>query len=277
MTDYLEAARDRLGGLHDHLSRREVALAADDLDAILSAILDHLEEQQTDASIKHGLADVAAGRTEYLGRFADDEPDPLDESNHADRLDVDGGRWVWCDGCDGFRRVEYHSLCRPGAGWPAAELDGDYGPLTFASRPAEPPATAPQPDEAHGDTPDPARPAETHTAPEAYDVRLMTERPYKPQPWRLTEYYPEAYARFMDVLNVGVLPDWNDHDRHEAEFLADLAAHDAELREQIAAEIETDPKSTFLAGRAETSLTSHELAICVGMRRAARVARGEKP
>ena len=56
-----------------------------------------------------------------------------------------------------------------------------------------------------------------------------------------------------------------------------LAAHDAELREQIAAEIEADPKSTFLAGRAETSLTSHELAIWSGMRRAARVARGEKP
>ena len=55
-----------------------------------------------------------------------------------------------------------------------------------------------------------------------------------------------------------------------------LAAHDAELREQIAAEIEADPKSTFLAGRGETSLTSHELAIWSG-RRAARVARGEKP
>ena len=56
-----------------------------------------------------------------------------------------------------------------------------------------------------------------------------------------------------------------------------LAAHDAELREQIAAEIEADPKGTFLAGRAETSLTSHELAIWSGMRRAARIARGEKP
>ena len=29
----------------------------------------------------------------------------------------------------------------------------------------------------------------------------MTEHPYKPQPWRLTEYYPEAYARFMDALD----------------------------------------------------------------------------
>ena len=107
----------------------------------------------------------------------------------------------------------------------------------------------------------------------------MSEHPYKPQPWRLTGYYPEAYARFMDILNDGIILDWNDddHDRHEAEFLADLAAHDAELREQIATEIEADPKSTFLAGRAETSLTSHELAIWSGMRRAARVARGEQP
>ena len=56
-----------------------------------------------------------------------------------------------------------------------------------------------------------------------------------------------------------------------------LAAHDAKLREQIAAEIVGEAKSTFLAGRAETSLTSHELAIWSGMRRAARVARGEKP
>ena len=100
----------------------------------------------------------------------------------------------------------------------------------------------------------------------------MTEHPYKPQPWRLTEYYPEAYARFMDTLNVGIILDWNDddHDRHEAEFLADLAAHDAELREQIAAEIET----------ASTDDVAWEVSVeafDAGMRYAARVARGEKP
>ena len=61
MTDHLEAARGRLGGLHDHLSRREAALAADDLHAILSAILDHLQQSSP-------------------------EPGPLDESNHADPL-----------------------------------------------------------------------------------------------------------------------------------------------------------------------------------------------
>ena len=71
----------------------------------------------------------------------------------------------------------------------------------------------------------------------------MTEHPYRPQPWRLTEFYPEAYARFMDILNDGIILDWNDddHDRHEAEFLADLAAHDTELREQIAADLFLSP------------------------------------
>ena len=106
MTDHLEAARDRLGGLHDHLSRREVALAADDLHAILSAILDHLEAQQTVA-------------------------DPLDESNHDDRIDRYGERWVWCDGCNGFRPY-FHGMHESGCGFTAAGLDEHYGPLTFA-------------------------------------------------------------------------------------------------------------------------------------------------
>ena len=34
-------------------------------------------------------------------------------------------------------------------GFAAIEIDGAYGPLTFASRPADTPATAPQPDEAY--------------------------------------------------------------------------------------------------------------------------------
>lgn len=165
MTDHLEAARNRLSGLYDHLSRREVALAADDLDAILSAILDHLEAQQTDASIRRGLDDAAQALldasdalvmghkpdgvstwqwlrdradelgiitlplTEQLGRFADDpEPDLLDESNHADRIDRYGDQWVWCDGCGGFMYI--HGMHMPG--WTAAEIDKGYGPLTFA-------------------------------------------------------------------------------------------------------------------------------------------------
>ena len=102
MTDHLEAARDRLGGLHDHLSRREVALAADDLHAILSAILDHLEA------------------------------DPLDEDNHDDRIDRYGERWIWCDECDGFTMD--HAVHESSYGWPAVEIDECCGPLTFATR-----------------------------------------------------------------------------------------------------------------------------------------------
>ena len=109
MTDYLEAARDRLGGLHDHLSGRKGALAADDLHAILSAILDHLEAQQT--------------------------PDPLDEDNHADRIDCVGDRWVWCDdGCGGFRLGVNHGTHDFGYGWRAYWVNELCGPLTFAPR-----------------------------------------------------------------------------------------------------------------------------------------------
>jgi uncharacterized small protein (DUF1192 family) len=62
-----------------------------------------------------------------------DEPDPLDESNHADRIDRDRDRWFWCDGCEGFR-MGIHGMRRPG--WTAAEIDAEYGPLKFARRPA---------------------------------------------------------------------------------------------------------------------------------------------
>lgn len=77
----------------------------------------------------------------------------------------------------------------------------------------------------------------------------MSEHPYKPQPWRLTEYYPEAYARFMDILNDGIIPDWNDddHDRHEAEFLADLAAHDAELVDALVDAIRAELRAQIAA------------------------------
>ena len=110
VTDHLEAARDRLGGLHDHLSRREVALAADDLHAILSAILNHLEAQQTEP-----------------------EPDPLDESNHTDRIDRRGLLWIWCNECDGLR-IDGHDAHKSGIGWSAFWIDKVRGPLTFAPR-----------------------------------------------------------------------------------------------------------------------------------------------
>lgn len=54
---------------------------------------------------------------------------------------------------------------------------------------------------------------------------------YTPQPQRFGDYYPESYARFQDVLSDGIVPDWDDedHDRNEAQFRADLAAHDAQV------------------------------------------------
>ena len=79
---------------------------------------------------------------------------PRCNANHADRYDRHADLWVWCDECDGFR-VSHKG---PSYGWTAAEIDERYGPLTFAPRPAEPPATAPQPAQAHGDADEPDRP-----------------------------------------------------------------------------------------------------------------------
>ena len=143
------------------------------LTATCAHILDHLEAQRVDpqqlaASIRRGLDDAAAGRTEYLGRFTDDEPEPGHgprpagccgtcppilgggydctcadnprcEANHTDRIDRYGNRWVWCDGCDGLRMDGHEAH---GYGWSAVELDEACGPLTFAPRPADMPTTA---------------------------------------------------------------------------------------------------------------------------------------
>ena len=160
MTDHLIEARA-------DLDRLEACNHGSWLASAVAHILDHLEEQQIDpqqlaASIRRGLDDVAAGRTEHLGRFADDEPDPLDEDNHTDRIDRDGYRWVWCVGCDGLR-IDGHEAHKSSYGRSAYGVNEDYGPLTFAQRPASAPTACPQSEQAHGDAPDPARPAETHT------------------------------------------------------------------------------------------------------------------
>ena len=197
MTDHLTAARAAIHAEHGW-SMAAPASSLADMASAVAHILDHLEAAQTpdvdwkavagsaDAVIRAGLAEMGHGpegdpvlavrelmqaQTVSFAQYAVAAV-ALDEDNHADRYDRDGDRWVWCDGCDGFRRVECHNLCRPGAGWFAVGLDEDYGPLTFAPRPADTPTTAPQPEQAHGDAPDPARPAERHTAPETYDVRL---------------------------------------------------------------------------------------------------------
>ena len=140
MTDHLAEARA-------DLDRLEACNQGSWLASAVAHILDHLDAQQTEP-----------------------EPDPLDESNHTDRIDRDGYRWVWCVGCDGLR-IDGHEVHRSGYGWSTFWIDKVRGPLTFAPRPADTPTAAPQPDEAHGDAPDPARPAERHTAPDTYDVR----------------------------------------------------------------------------------------------------------
>lgn len=198
----------------DHLTEARAAYAAavatgwpeDALTEVVAHILDHLKAeqapQQLAASIRRGLADAAAGRTEYLGRFADDEPEPEPDygprpagccgacppilgggydctcvdnprcdANKADRIDRDGDRWVWCDGCGGLR-MDGHGMHKSGYGWTAAELDGGCGPLTFAPQPADTPqeaasadlpASQPEPDQ-HPDRPSKALPPEIDAA-----------------------------------------------------------------------------------------------------------------
>ena len=47
-------------------------------------IIAHLEAQQTEASLRRGLADITAGRTVDLGSFAQPEPEPLGGSDFMD-------------------------------------------------------------------------------------------------------------------------------------------------------------------------------------------------
>ena len=109
MTDHLVEARA-------DLDRLEACNHGSWLASAVAHILDHLEAQQPDEA--HG-----------------DAPDPLDEDNHADRYDLDGDRWVWCDECDGFRLSARHEAHEFGYGWSAYWVNEDYGPLTFASLP----------------------------------------------------------------------------------------------------------------------------------------------
>ena len=160
MTDHLAEARAAIYAEHGW-SMAAPASSLADMASAVAHILDYLEEQRTDASIRRGLADAAAGRTEYLGRFADDEPEPdygprpdgccgtcppilgggydctcVDnprcDANKADRIDRYGNRFVWCDECDGLRLGTRHAVHRSGYGRSAAELDEICGPLSFA-------------------------------------------------------------------------------------------------------------------------------------------------
>ena len=73
MTDHLTEARaclSRVDQAATHFS------AATWLTATCEHILDHLEAQQTEASLRRGLADITAGRTVDLGSFAQPATDP---------------------------------------------------------------------------------------------------------------------------------------------------------------------------------------------------------
>lgn len=54
------------------------------LTATCEQIIAHLEAQQTEASLRRGLADITAGRTVDLGSFAQPEPEPLGGSDFMD-------------------------------------------------------------------------------------------------------------------------------------------------------------------------------------------------
>ena len=70
MTDHLADARACLSRVD------QAATAATWLRATCEHILDHLEAQQTEASLRRGLADITAGRTVDLGSFAQPETGP---------------------------------------------------------------------------------------------------------------------------------------------------------------------------------------------------------
>ena len=81
MTDHLTEARaclSRVNQAATHFS------AATWLTATCEQIIAHLEAQQTEASLRRGLADITAGRTVDLGSFAQPEPEPLGGSDFMD-------------------------------------------------------------------------------------------------------------------------------------------------------------------------------------------------
>ena len=141
--DHLEAAQTpdvdwkAVAGSADAVIRATLAEMGHgpEVDPVLA--VRELMQAQTDASIRRGLDDAAAGRTEHLeAQQAEPEPDPLDESNHTDRIDRRGVLWIWCNECDGLR-IDGHEGHRSGYGWSAFWIDKVRGPLTLAPRPED--------------------------------------------------------------------------------------------------------------------------------------------
>ena len=90
MTDHLTEARaclSRVDQAATHFS------AASWLTATCEHILDHLEAQQTEASLRRGLADITAGRTVDLGSFAQPATDPP-AAQQGDSGHRDGGDFM---------------------------------------------------------------------------------------------------------------------------------------------------------------------------------------
>lgn len=121
----------------DHLADARAAFAAaaatgwpeDALTEVISQIIDHLEAQQTEASLRRGLADITAGRTVDLGSFAQPEPQP--ETDPACRE-----RWPEC------RQGGYDPAC---CRFPkSCSCDASPQPVTA-------PPAAQQGDSGHGD------------------------------------------------------------------------------------------------------------------------------
>lgn len=61
-------------------------------------------------------------------------------------------------------------------------------------------------------------------------VMTLHSEQYKPQAWRMTDYYPDSYAKFMSALGVGIDYSDDDFEKYRAEFMADLAEHDRQTR-----------------------------------------------
>ena len=81
MTDHLTEARACVAlALRDPLPETTISW----LTATCEQIIAHLEAQQTEASLRRGLADITAGRTVDLGSFAQPEPEPLGGSDFMD-------------------------------------------------------------------------------------------------------------------------------------------------------------------------------------------------
>lgn len=230
MTDHLEAARADLQ--HKWGAYLECAIAH---------ILDHLEAQRTEPESEPDYGprpDGCCGTCPPIlggGYDCTCADNPRCDANKADRYDRNGDRWEWCDRCGGFRMARYHyGKPKRHLGLSVAMLDEDCGPLTFAPQPADTPTTAPQPGQAHGDAAQPAKPE--------LNVQI--------------ESWTAIYDGGEIVSSAG--------------FSAWLEAHDAELREQIAGEIEALPNLSI------RSFGTGPLPDLIRKDTATRIARGEQ-